>query len=430
MAFTANQLIKATGGDTAASITGAAATALLSNVVGDTGTGGTKGLVPAPASGDAAAGKFLKADGTWATAGGGSAANPTASITGTAINGVAVTFMRSDAAPAIASGAALTSPVLTTPILGTPQSGVLTNCTGLPVAGLTSGGTIPANSAANLTSIPAANLTGTATNLTLVTPILGTPQSGTLTNCTGLPINGLTASAVSASPAAQTLGGQGGSGSDIVGANLIWAGGKGTGLANCGFIGQTYPLKGTTGSTLQTMSTLTNWHGGFIYITTADVTLTASTATTGTLIGAQTGALPQGTLTLDANILRISNMVRIKAHGIITQSGAGGPTLTVDVKMGSTVIATAVIAAAGAGITNVGLSIDAVLICRTTGSSGTVQGDGMMMKAAAATVSSTMYKAVTTVDTTASQVLDVFGTWSANTAGNAVTITNITVEYR
>lgn len=42
------------------------ATAMLNNFVGDSGSGGTKGLVPAPAAGDAAAGKFLKADGTWA----------------------------------------------------------------------------------------------------------------------------------------------------------------------------------------------------------------------------------------------------------------------------------------------------------------------------------------------------------------------------
>lgn len=35
------------------------------NFVGDTGTGGTAGLVPAPAAGDAAAGKYLRADGTW-----------------------------------------------------------------------------------------------------------------------------------------------------------------------------------------------------------------------------------------------------------------------------------------------------------------------------------------------------------------------------
>jgi hypothetical protein len=35
-------------------------------MVGDSGAGGVKGAVPAPASGDAAAAKFLKADGTWA----------------------------------------------------------------------------------------------------------------------------------------------------------------------------------------------------------------------------------------------------------------------------------------------------------------------------------------------------------------------------
>jgi len=49
-------------------------TADLIAMVGDSGSGGTKGLVPAPAAGDAAAGKFLKADGTWTAAGGGSPA--------------------------------------------------------------------------------------------------------------------------------------------------------------------------------------------------------------------------------------------------------------------------------------------------------------------------------------------------------------------
>lgn len=40
-------------------------------MIGDSGSGGTAGNVPAPASGDAAAGKFLKADGTWAVPAGG-----------------------------------------------------------------------------------------------------------------------------------------------------------------------------------------------------------------------------------------------------------------------------------------------------------------------------------------------------------------------
>ncbi len=40
-------------------------TAELNNFVGDSGLGGTKGLVPAPSAGDSAANKFLKADGTF-----------------------------------------------------------------------------------------------------------------------------------------------------------------------------------------------------------------------------------------------------------------------------------------------------------------------------------------------------------------------------
>jgi hypothetical protein len=57
------------------------ATALLNAFVGDSGSGGTKGLVPAPASGDAAALKFLKADGTWATpTGAGDVVGPAASV--------------------------------------------------------------------------------------------------------------------------------------------------------------------------------------------------------------------------------------------------------------------------------------------------------------------------------------------------------------
>lgn len=42
-------------------------------MVGDTGSGGTAGNVPAPGAGDAAAGKFLKADGTFAVPSGSAA---------------------------------------------------------------------------------------------------------------------------------------------------------------------------------------------------------------------------------------------------------------------------------------------------------------------------------------------------------------------
>jgi hypothetical protein len=58
-----------------------------------------------------------------------------------------------------------TSPVLVTPALGTPSSGVITNCTGSPALVIT-------------------NCTGSPT---LTAPLLGTPASGVITNCTGAP---------------------------------------------------------------------------------------------------------------------------------------------------------------------------------------------------------------------------------------------------
>lgn len=76
----------------------------------------------------------------------------------------------------------LTAPVMTAPVLGIPASGTLTNCTGLPVStGLAGLGTgIAAALAINVGSAGAPMLNGGA---------IGTPSSGTLTNCTGLPIS-------------------------------------------------------------------------------------------------------------------------------------------------------------------------------------------------------------------------------------------------
>ncbi len=67
-------------------LTATQATALLNAFAGDSGSGGTKGLVPAPASGDAAASKFLKADGTWQTVSGTGANTALSNLASVAVN--------------------------------------------------------------------------------------------------------------------------------------------------------------------------------------------------------------------------------------------------------------------------------------------------------------------------------------------------------
>lgn len=83
----------------------------------------------------------------------------------------------------------LTAPTLTAPVLGTPTSGTLTNCTGLPATtGIT--GTLPvANGGTGVTSSTGTGNVVLSNSPTLVTPALGTPASGVMTNVTGLPLS-------------------------------------------------------------------------------------------------------------------------------------------------------------------------------------------------------------------------------------------------
>ena len=94
--------------------------------------------------------------------------------------------------------------VLTGAALGTPTSGTLTSCTGLPLTtGVT--GTLPVgNGGTGVTTSTGSGNNVLSTSPTLVTPVLGTPSSGDLSSCTNAVGYGLKSATTTVSVSAAT----------------------------------------------------------------------------------------------------------------------------------------------------------------------------------------------------------------------------------
>ncbi|NTF67985.1 beta strand repeat-containing protein [Rhizobium rhizogenes] len=161
-----------------------------------------------------------------------------------------------------------TSPALITPNLGTPSAATLTNATGLPVStGISGLGTGVATwmatpSSANLAAAMT-NETGTGalvfgTSPTLVTPLLGTPSSGVMTNVTGLP---LTTGVTGILPIAN-----GGSGAATASANQVFAAPNGSSGAPSFRTLVGADLNYTASGTGASATSLQSWMGRVTYI--------------------------------------------------------------------------------------------------------------------------------------------------------------------
>jgi len=90
--------------------------------------------------------------------------------------------------------------------LGTPTSGTLTNCT-FPTISVANGGTGTTTLTGLVKGTGTTPMTAAVAGTDYLVPggALGTPSSGTLTNATGLPLSGLLSSAYSTTPTSSTL---------------------------------------------------------------------------------------------------------------------------------------------------------------------------------------------------------------------------------
>ena len=188
-----------------------------------------------------------------------------------------------------------TSPTLVTPVLGTPSSGTLTSCTGLPISSGVSGlGTGVATAlAVNVGSAGAPVVNGGA---------LGTPSSGTLTSATGLPIS-TGVSGLGTGVATALAVNVGSAGAPVVNGGALGTPSSGTltsatGLPlTTGVTGILPAANGGTGIANNAAMTVTG-SGNFAYTRTLTGTTNVTFPTTGTLATlAGTETLTNKTLT-------------------------------------------------------------------------------------------------------------------------------------
>lgn len=133
----------------------------------------------------------------------------------------------------------------------------------------------------------------------------------------------------------------------------------------------------------------------------------------------------EGSLTIQKNSFSVGKTFKVKALGFYSTTGT--PTITLKFKAGSTVLVNSGALATANNSSNAGFSFEALVTVYSLGASGTTYGQGVCIQDNLAPQLATNTSTVT-LDTTANQALNVTAQWSAASASNTITITNLVVE--
>lgn len=157
---------------------------------------------------------------------------------------------------------------------------------------------------------------------------------------------------------------------------------------------------------------------------------------------AATSILPAAArFTLPANFMAIGKVLRLRAWGRVSTFTSG--TLTLDVRMGPT--STIVVFNGGAvamviSLTNKSWQLETLLTCRSIGAAttATLFGQGLLTSSAvvgssggaasSAILPDSAPAAGTGFDSTVSNVVDLFATWSVSSASNSIQLHQYTLE--
>ncbi len=502
--------------DAAVVTTGTFAAARLPAMVGDAGSGGTKGAVPAPAAGDAA--KFLKGDGTWgAPAGSGTVTSVAMTVpSGLSVAGSPITSTGTFAVTTTLSGILKgTGSGFAAAVAGTDYAAASHVHSGADITtGTVAAARLPAmgasgvSHAAGLVPDPGASAgttrflredatwvasggSGTVTSVALALPsstftISGSPvtTSGTLTGTfatqsqntfLGGPGSGIAAtptwrllveqdlpsfnaSKVNAGVFAVARGGTGLS--TITSGKMLYASATDTlaaltlgstlviGSGTLDVVGNTTNQKvivSKAGTTVGTRKQVNLIEGSGVTLTVADnsgsdrvdVTVAstvgglyvATAATTVANSGGETSIVGTGvgSLTLPANFWTVGRTVRLRARGSISNSGT--PQLTINVKVGTTPICSTGAITTATGLSGAGWTAEVEITCLTTGSTGSVIGQGEFTYDTGTTGAfEGMVGSSATINTLSSGTLDLTVTWGTPSASNTITRSILVVE--